>query len=159
MGKKLTCIDSFSGAGGLSIGLKDAGFKMLYAFDNNAAAVESYNHFFSGNHCEVMDAREITGEFILKKIKLSAGEELDLFAGGPPCQGFSRQRRGAESGSDKRNELVIEYARIVSELHPKAFMLENVDIEGSREKSSGKVWQSHAVERQSAARKRLRAYP
>lgn len=130
MNKKPTCIDSFSGAGGLSIGLINAGFKMLYAFDNNEAAVASYNHFFSGNHCEVRDAREISGAEITCKLKLSAGEDLDLFAGGPPCQGFSRQRKGAELGKDKRNELVIEYARIVSELHPKAFMLENVDMLG-----------------------------
>ena len=125
--KTFTCVDSFSGAGGLSIGLVQAGFKMLYAFDYNKEAVESYNAFFKGNLCEVKDAREITGDFI--KSKINAGE-LDLFAGGPPCQGFSRQRKGAFSGGDKRNELVIEYARIVSELRPKVFMLENVDMLG-----------------------------
>lgn len=125
--KKFTCVDSFSGAGGLSIGLVKAGFKMLYAFDYNKEAVESYNAFFKGHHCEVKDAREITGEYIQSKI---GKKELDLFAGGPPCQGFSRQRKGAFSGSDERNSLVIEYARIVSELRPKAFMLENVDMLG-----------------------------
>ena len=53
--------------------------------------------------------------------------DLDLFAGGPPCQGFSKQRRGAHLG-DKRNELVLEYLRLVEELRPRAFLLENVPM-------------------------------
>lgn len=125
-----TCVDAFCGAGGLSLGLKNAGFDLRYAFDNNLLAVKSYNHYFSDCHCEQQDAREITGRYIIEKSHLLSGEDLDLFAGGPPCQGFSRQKKNACQDTDIRNQLVVEYARIVSEIHPKAFMLENVDMLG-----------------------------
>lgn len=75
-----------------------------------------------------MDAREVRGDDLLKRIGLARGE-LDLFAGGPPCQGFSLQRRrGYES--DERNDLVGDFFRIVEELLPRAFMLENVVMLG-----------------------------
>ena len=126
--KKFTAIDAFSGAGGLSLGLIQAGFDIKFAFDYDAWAVESYNNYFAGNHCHQLDATKIKGGEILKQIGLKRGD-LDLFAGGPPCQGFSRQKRGAELG-DNRNNLVLDFARIVNELFPKAFLLENVDMLG-----------------------------
>lgn len=122
------CIDSFSGAGGLSLGLSQAGFCIAYAFDFNETAVESYNSFFEEKHCEVKKVEDLTAQYIVKKTGIPL-KALDLFAGGPPCQGFSRQHRGAHNGDD-RNKLVIEYARLVNELQPKCFLLENVDMLG-----------------------------
>ena len=51
--------------------------------------------------------------------------DIDLLAGGPPCQGFSKQKRGAHLG-DKRNALVLEHLRLINEVRPKAFLMENV---------------------------------
>lgn len=124
---QLTSIESFCGAGGLAIGLKEAGFKSLLAFDLNVPAISTYRKGV-GPEGQVMDARAVTGKQILKLIGLSRGD-LDLFAGGPPCQGFSLQRRrGYES--DERNDLVSEYFRLVEEVLPRAFLLENVVMLG-----------------------------
>ncbi|EIR5190363.1 DNA cytosine methyltransferase, partial [Salmonella enterica] len=57
---------------------------------------------------------------------------LDLFSGGPPCQGFSKQRKGAHLLNDERNKLVLEYSRLVNELNPRAFLFENVEIFGQK---------------------------
>lgn len=127
--KKLyTAVESFAGAGGLSLGLQKAGFDVRFAFDNNEYAVQSYNGYIPGDHCKVADVRELTGSQVMERLGIGRGE-LDLFAGGPPCQGFSRQKRGAHNG-DNRNNLVLEYARIVNELQPRTFLLENVDMLG-----------------------------
>lgn len=122
-----TAVESFCGAGGMAIGLKDAGFDSLLAFDLNEAAIKTYREGV-GPEGQVIDARRVTGEELLNQIGLSRGE-LDLFAGGPPCQGFSLQRRrGYES--DERNDLVSEYFRLVEGLMPRAFLLENVTMLG-----------------------------
>jgi DNA (cytosine-5)-methyltransferase 1 len=124
---ELTAVESFCGAGGMAIGLKDAGFQSLLAFDLNEEAIRTYRNGV-GAEGVVMDARKVTGTEILKRIGLARGE-LDLFAGGPPCQGFSLQRRrGYES--DERNDLVAEYFRLVEEVLPHAFLLENVVMLG-----------------------------
>ena len=126
---KFIAIDSFCGAGGLSLGLEQAGFKLGFAFDNNEWAVKSYNKYFNTDkHCFLMDVRELKGSTILEKLNIKKGE-LDLWAGGPPCQGFSRQKRGAHNG-DARNSLVLEFSRLVQETLPKVFLLENVDMLG-----------------------------
>jgi len=111
----------------MALGLKKAGFKSLLAFDKDEAAISTYNQEI-GEEGKVLDARTLTGEGILREIKLKRGE-LDLFAGGPPCQGFSLQRRrGYES--DERNDLVGDYFRLVAEMLPRAFLLENVVMLG-----------------------------
>ncbi|GAB2782104.1 DNA (cytosine-5-)-methyltransferase [Halomonas shantousis] len=125
----LTCIEAFSGAGGMSLGLKQAGFDVRLAFDINLAAVETYNSNFS-SHCLALDAKEVTGSYLLKEAGVSG--RLDLFSGGPPCQGFSKQRRGAHLLDDERNRLVLEYARLVKETDARAFIFENVEIFGQK---------------------------
>jgi len=57
---------------------------------------------------------------------------LDLFAGGPPCQGFSKQNRGAHLLNDGRSKLVVEFARVVNEISPRTFILENVSMLGQK---------------------------
>ncbi len=113
----------------MSLGLSNAGFKLQYAFDISAKAVETHN-LNLGNHAEVQDARKVNGGEVLNKVGLKPGE-VDLFAGGPPCQGFSKQKRGAHLG-DRRNELVYEYIRIVNEVSPKFFFFENVAVFGQK---------------------------
>lgn len=127
MGKKLTAIDAFSGPGGLSLGLSNAGFKVALGFDIDEMSVATYNK--NHNHPGYqMDASKVKGE---KLLDLAGLDELDLFAGGPPCQGFSKQKRGAHLGDD-RNKLVLDYSRLVREIRPKCFLLENVAMLGQK---------------------------
>ena len=101
MNSHLTCIEGFSGAGGLAIGLGQAGFDVRVAFDKDQAAIEFYN-LNLGSHGHVMDARKVSGRELLKLADL---REVDLFSGGPPCQGFSKQRRGAHQFDDRGTAL------------------------------------------------------
>ncbi|EFN7310807.1 DNA cytosine methyltransferase, partial [Escherichia coli] len=117
------------GAGGMSLGLKQAGFDIKLAFDINEDAVKTYNNNL-GEHCFQLDASAISGKFLLEKAGIKS--RLDLFSGGPPCQGFSKQRKGAHLLNDERNKLVLEYSRLVNELNPRAFLFENVEIFGQK---------------------------
>lgn len=121
---KFTCIETFCGAGGLGAGLKKAGFKLLWAFDNDEMAVKTYYNNVS-KKVAVADASRLTAKEIMKKAGIKAGE-LTLLSGGPPCQGFSRQKRNGEKG-DKRNRLIAKYIRFVLEIRPMFFLMENVD--------------------------------
>ncbi|WP_105570692.1 DNA cytosine methyltransferase [Cronobacter sakazakii] len=127
--QNLTCIEGFCGAGGMSLGLKQAGFDIKLAFDINEDAVKTYNNNL-GEHCFQLDASAISGKFLLEKAGIKS--RLDLFSGGPPCQGFSKQRKGAHLLNDERNKLVLEYSRLVNELNPRAFLFENVEIFGQK---------------------------
>ncbi|MFL1484734.1 DNA cytosine methyltransferase [Marinobacter sp. LN3S78] len=126
----LKAIESFSGAGGMSVGLIQAGFDVKFAFDNDQRSVETYRHNI-GHHVDTLDASSVTGAELMERAGLPKGE-LDLFSGGPPCQGFSKQRRGAAALDDPRNELVRHFARLVQEVSPKAFLFENVQIFGQK---------------------------
>lgn len=112
----------------MSLGLRSAGIDVHLAFDLNPQAVETYNRNIA-NHCHVMDASKVRGADLLSLAGLS---EVDIISGGPPCQGFSKQRRGAHLVEDKRNSLVLEYARIVNETRTRAFIFENVEIFGQK---------------------------
>lgn len=128
--KEYTCIESFCGPGGMSLGLERACFQVRFAFDSDKRAVETHQKNQSPP-CEVLDAREATGKYLRGRAGLSEKDGLDLFSGGPPCQGFSKQRRGAHLG-DSRNELILEFARLVIELNPRFFLLENVEVFGQK---------------------------
>lgn len=122
-------VESFCGPGGLSLGLEWAGFAPLLAFDIDARAVETHRHNLPGR-CMVADAQELTGDEILKRIDTTRGD-LALFSGGPPCQGFSKQTRGAHLG-DPRNRLVLEFSRLVQQIQPQVMLFENVAIFGKK---------------------------
>lgn len=112
----------------MSLGLKQAGFDVRFAFDRDEQAIKTYQENI-GSYARVADARSVSGADLLKAASL---QELDLFSGGPPCQGFSKQRRGAHLAKDERNDLVREYARLVKEIGPKAFIFENVQVFGQK---------------------------
>jgi DNA (cytosine-5)-methyltransferase 1 len=118
---KYKIIDCFSGAGGMSLGFKKAGFESVFAFDYDPACTQTYSNNI-GEVCHVADASKLCK----KSIELLAGSSInpDVIVGGPPCQGFSVQRRGADN--DSRNNLVLDYIRIVLEFRPKVFVMENV---------------------------------
>ena len=119
-----TAISLFAGAGGCSLGFKQAGYDIRYAADIDADAVESYRRNFSVTPCEAMDIRELNAELVLQRAGIDSGE-LDILLGGPPCQGFSSA--GGKSGDDPRNFLLHQYVRLLDGIRPKWFVMENVE--------------------------------
>jgi len=131
---KYTCIDSFSGAGGLSLGLIKAGFEVLFSFDNDELSIKTQksNTKYFKHKAECCDIVKLNSKQLMKQLGIKRGE-LTLFAGGPPCQGFSVQRIGGDS--DDRNDLVSEYVKKVVDFLPNFFLMENVPgITGKRGK-------------------------
>ena len=120
----LKMIDLFSGAGGLSEGLRQAGFHSLYANE----VIKTYSETYARNHPDTLvdqrDIRSVDAKSIRQKLKLEQGD-LDLLAGGPPCQGFSINAP-IRSNDDSRNHLFREFIRFVDEFQPKAVLIENV---------------------------------
>ncbi len=120
----LRMIDLFSGAGGLSEGLSEAGFHSLFATE----IVPEYAHTYSLNHRDAIvrtaDIRTLDPNQIREELALERGE-LDLIAGGPPCQGFSINAP-VRSILDERNHLFKEYLRFVDAFAPRAILIENV---------------------------------
>lgn len=132
---KFTCIDSFCGAGGLGLGLKRAGFEILLSFDIDQKCINTIkqNRTYFNHPAETADIADMLGGNLLKKCHLKRGE-LFLLAGGPPCQGFSIQRRGDDE--DDRNDLVLKYGQLIDELYPCYFVMENVTgLAGKRGKT------------------------
>lgn len=121
-GKKPTALDLFSGAGGFSLGLASAGFEIVGAVDCWDIATQSYALNFSHPILKC-DLSAASGKDLLDKFRHHPGS-VDLLVGGPPCQGFSIQRIGSDH--DVRNHLVLEFARLVDEIRPRLFLMENV---------------------------------
>jgi DNA (cytosine-5)-methyltransferase 1 len=120
-------VDLFSGAGGLSRGLRDAGFSVVGAVECDALAAESYRLNFGRVRLWEADIREISGAQMMSAIGIKRGE-LDLLAGCPPCEGFSTLRtlNGHRVIIDPQNDLIVEFGRLVKEMLPRYVMLENV---------------------------------
>ncbi|MEW6366818.1 MAG: DNA cytosine methyltransferase [Acidobacteriota bacterium] len=124
---RYSAIDLFSGCGGLTAGLKAAGFRVLAAIEIDRLAADTY----ALNHPEVRiwrtDIRALSTEEVMDELGLQEGD-LDLLAGCPPCQGFSRLRtlNGSRTIPDPRNRLIRDFLRFVVGMLPKAVMFENV---------------------------------
>ncbi|TGN19103.1 DNA cytosine methyltransferase [Leptospira idonii] len=123
---EFTAIDVFCGCGGMTLGLKKAGFNVIAGIEILSDARNTYNL----NHPEVIlfeDVRKVRGTTFIKKLDLKKGD-LDLLAGCPPCQGFSSLRRKNRKTpvKDERNELIFDFIRLVNDLRPKTILLENV---------------------------------
>jgi DNA (cytosine-5)-methyltransferase 1 len=124
--ENLTAIDLFSGCGGLSAGLRKAGFSVCAAVENHSKAQSTYGL----NHAGVRlygDIRRLDARILMKDLGIKVGQ-LGLLAGCPPCQGFSRlrTRNGKKCIADSRNDLIHEFLRFIRMLKPKTVMLENV---------------------------------
>lgn len=128
-----TYIDLFSGCGGLSLGLGNAGWQGVFAVEKDEMAFETFKHnLIDGKHKHFdwpkwLLQEATTIQAILKNHKAQLIElkgKVDLIAGGPPCQGFSLA--GKRNSDDPRNKLSNEYLKMVELVNPKYIMLENV---------------------------------
>jgi len=120
--RRYTVISLFAGCGGSSLGYKWAEFKELLAIDFEKNAVETFKLNFDAPVWE-RDIKTVTADEIMEFCKISVGE-LDILDGSPPCQGFSTA--GKRKVSDSRNDLFLEFIRLVKGLQPKVFVMENV---------------------------------
>ncbi len=131
-GTELLAVDLFSGAGGLSLGLKRAGWTVAAAVDFNERALETHAANFSGMslHMDLGDPDERA-----RLVEILKPAKIDLVAGGPPCQPFSRAGRSkirslvekhGRDPHDLRKELWNAYLDIVIQLQPRAVLMENV---------------------------------
>ena len=119
-----TMIDLFAGCGGLSLGLEQSGFKVVFANEINPICANTFKHnihvkdkdFYTG------DINVLLEEMETKKIIFS---NIDLISGGPPCQGFSMANR-QRIIDDPRNILYKSYLRFLNIVKPKFFLMENV---------------------------------
>jgi DNA (cytosine-5)-methyltransferase 1 len=126
-------VDLFSGAGGLGLGFEQAGFDVVAAVEYDP--VHAATHAFNFPHCEVLcrDASLLSASDVLAAARngfrrSNPGRQwpgrVDVIIGGPPCQGFSAG--GKREADDDRNNLIAEFVRLVVEVRPEAFCLENV---------------------------------
>ena len=106
--KHWRAISLFAGAGGCSLGFKNAGIEILAAFENADAAIATYNMNFGANICQNVDLESCNFSQLRNQFGLQRGE-LDLIIGGPPCQGFTTA--GNRFWDDSRNKLVQNYAQ------------------------------------------------
>ncbi len=122
---KFNAVDLFAGCGGLSEGLRQAGFRTIAACEIDPVAVATYKINHPDVHVFEEDIRRVDPSSIREFLK---GEPLHLLAGCPPCQGFSSLRRLNKKRSvrDGRNSLVDEYYRFIDKLRPLTIMMENV---------------------------------
>jgi len=115
--------DSFSGAGGFSLGFQLAGCDIIGALEIDQWACDtfSYNHPQATviNH----DIQQISDKEVVNILK---NQNIDILLGGPPCQGFSICNRNAGDPKDPRNSLFQEFIRLGKLFHPKVMVMENV---------------------------------
>lgn len=120
----LNMVDLFCGAGGLSLGFTQEGFKTILANDIQECCVDTYAH----NHPETPRDHIILGDIndIIKNIKdLIQDKKVDIVVGGPPCQGFSMANR-QRLIDDPRNHLYKSFVEVVCNIQPIFFVMENV---------------------------------
>lgn len=119
---QLSAIDIFAGGGGLTVGLKRAGFSVLAAVELDPFAYLTYKTNNPEVKVYLQDVRRVDGKDLISVLNKP---KLDLLAGCPPCQGFCSLTTKYKR-SDPRNELINEMSRLVGEIKPCAIMMENV---------------------------------
>jgi len=122
--KRLTVIDLFSGAGGLSRGFMDAGYDVLIGTDFDDAALKTFANNHGNAKAVKLDLFDHDNIQVLVDMMNEMGEKLDVLIGGPPCQGFSLA--GKREEEDERNVLYTAMVKTAAKLKPRAVVLENV---------------------------------
>ena len=133
-GGQLTFVDAFAGCGGLSLGLMRSGWKGLFAIEKDKFAYEtlqanllSEGGRFTYQWPDWLPQVPQTVDHILSEHAehlIALRGQVDLLAGGPPCQGFSSA--GRRKADDARNKLVHDYLKLVEALEPSVVLIENV---------------------------------
>lgn len=120
-------ISTFAGCGGSSLGYKWAGYEELLAVEWDDNAVATFKHNFPGISVYHGDITKLSSAKCMELSGIKKGE-LDVFEGSPPCQSFSSEgnRKNRSNINDKRTDLFKEYARLINDLQPKVFAMENV---------------------------------
>ena len=124
MSKKFTCVDLFSGAGGLSRGFYDAGYDVVLGVDFDAAALKTFKENHGSAEAMKLDLFNHDNIDVIVKFLEEKNIKLDVLIGGPPCQGFSIA--GPRNMNDKRNSLYLAMVKVAERLKPQAVVLENV---------------------------------
>ncbi|MBD0392866.1 MAG: DNA cytosine methyltransferase [Microcoleus sp. C1-bin4] len=121
--KRPIAVDLFAGAGGMTLGFEQAGFDVLASVEIDP--VHCATHQFNFPMCSILctDVAQLRGSEIRKKSAIG-GREIDVVISGSPCQGFSMM--GKRDVDDPRNSLIFHFQRLVLELKPKFFVMENV---------------------------------
>lgn len=114
-------IDLFCGCGGLSLGFEKAGFEPVLAIDLWEDAIVTYNHNREKKVGICDDIKNLSDNFLRS---LNENKEIIGVIGGPPCQGYSTV--GTRDINDPRNHLYLQYCRVVEQVKPVFFVLENV---------------------------------
>lgn len=124
--QNFTTIDLFSGSGGMSEGFRRAGFKVVCALDTDKAVAETYttNHKDAVFICEKIE--NVQSEKIFDTVFNKGYEDIDLIIGGPPCQGFSMANMRSRTADNPKNSLPHHFIRLVKDIKPKYFVMENV---------------------------------
>lgn len=126
-------VDLFAGAGGLSLGLEQAGFDVVSSVEYDPVHATTHGYNFPQTDVLCDDASRVSVESLRKSIttgwknhhpEIEWSGEVDLVAGGPPCQGFSWM--GKRRVDDVRNDLIFHFFRLTNALRPKYFLMENV---------------------------------
>jgi len=120
----MKCIDFFCGIGGLSIGLERAGIDVIGGIDNWKDALLTYDYNHLGKKSLLGDVTELSPRAIAEHFDIDLSE-VDIVAGGPPCQGFSTV--GKRNLLDERNGLWKHYLNLVAEISPRYVLMENVE--------------------------------
>ena len=139
--KVFKAIDLFSGCGGLSCGLIQAGFEVVSAVEIDKDAAQIYSNYrpLQATKVLISDIRKIKGKD-LKRISNILEDEIYLLAGCPPCQNFSLQNPdNAEKTVEEKKELLFQFLRIIKEIYPPLILMENVP--GIVTSSNGEILQ------------------
>lgn len=124
MSKKFTCVDLFSGAGGLSRGFYDAGYDVVLGVDFDEAALKTFKENHGSAEAMKLDLFNHDNIHVIEDFLDKQEIILDVLVGGPPCQGFSIA--GPRDMNDKRNSLYLAMVKLAERLKPQAVVLENV---------------------------------
>ncbi|MDJ1169114.1 DNA cytosine methyltransferase [Roseofilum sp. BLCC_M154] len=122
----MKAIDLFCGCGGLSVGLKMAGFEVIAGLDIESKYLATFSHNFGQSKAFEADLSQVKPQNLMEKLKLSAGE-LDLLVGGPPCQGFSKNVPKKNRSCNNANNLLVKtFLEYCEALKPRMILMENV---------------------------------
>ena len=124
--RAFVALDCFSGCGGLSKGLKSAGYAVIAAVELRYEAREAHL-LNNGKSAHYSDIRRINPVRLMRELGIKP-RQIDLLAGCPPCQGFSTMRtcNGSDRVNDPRNKLIFDFVRLAVALQPKTILIENV---------------------------------